>query len=268
MNRLVRALQDSREQQRLMLVGFLPAGWPDRGRHEACVAAVMDGGVDALEIAVPSPPLPMDGPLLQQAAEVAVREVGTAGAALRLAARGRGERRAAIIGLFYRHAFDELGLQGVIDTCVESDADALLLPEHSFAEQVEIARSARAAGLEQVLFLFLEKDLELLADLDLQSPVIYVQSADLRTGDPFDAAKARERVGELREALGGQDAAVLVGFGVRGAEEIGELAGSSIDGVIVGTALTAAAKDGHAPLADMVRDMLPALDRRPQTTGV
>lgn len=268
MNRLVEALQDSREQHRLLLVGFLPAGWPDRSRHEACVAAVMDGGVDALEIAVPSPPLPMDGPLLQQAAEVATREVGDAATALRLAAQARGHRRSAIIGLFYRHAVDELGVRGVIDTAVAADADALLMPEHTFAEQLEIAHQARAAGLEQVLFLFLEKDLELLADLDLDRPIIYMQSADLRTGDPFDGAKARERVGELRDALAGRDAAVLVGFGVRGTKEIAELADCSIDGVIVGTALTAAARRGHAPLADMVRGMLPALDRRPQASGV
>lgn len=268
MNRLVQALQDSRNQQRLLLVGFLPAGWPDRVRYEACVAAVMDGGVDALEIAVPSPPLPMDGPLLQQAAEVATREVGDAATALRLAARGRGDRRSAIIGLFYRHAVDEIGLQAVIDTAVAADVDALLMPQHSFAEQLLIARQVRAAGLEQVLFLYLEEDLELLADLDLDRPIIYMQSADLRTGDPFDGAKARERVGELRDALAGQDAAILVGFGVRGADEIAELVDSSIDGVIVGTALTAAAQDGPGSLAGMVRDMLPSLDRRSQRSGV
>lgn len=267
-NRLTQSLQQCREQRRLLLVGFLPAGWPERAQHESSVAAAFDAGIDALEIAVPNPPLLMDGPLLRRAAAVTSREVTDAADALTLAARGRADRRCPLIALFYRHAAEELGLSQLLDVCVEAGADAVLMPEHPFAEQLQIAEKARARGLEQVLFLHLEDDLPLLTATGLDRPVIYMQSADLQTGGPFDADKARERLGELREALGGRDAFVLVGFGVHGAEEVGELADSSADGVIVGTALTRAAEGGTAPLVDLVTTMLPALARPCASSGV
>ncbi|MDQ3485096.1 MAG: tryptophan synthase subunit alpha, partial [Actinomycetota bacterium] len=153
------------------------------------------------------------------------------------------------------HAADQMTSEELLDACLAAGADALVMPEHSFDEQLELAVMARAVGLEQVLFLYLEQDLKLLAETKLHAPVIYLQSADLQTGGPFDAVKANERLGEVRESLGGREAFVLVGFGIRGAEEAATLVNSSADGVIIGTALTEAAVRGPGAVADLVHSM-------------
>ena len=65
-------LAKARGENRAALVGYLPVGFPDvQGSIEAMVAMV-EAGVDVVEIGVPySDPL-MDGPVIQHAAEAAL----------------------------------------------------------------------------------------------------------------------------------------------------------------------------------------------------
>lgn len=262
MNRLTDRLAWSRAGRRLFLVGYLPAGYPGGLQFTASVRAAFDAGVDAMEIGLPNPPRPLDGPLIQEAARIGASHVDGAEHALRLAVAARQHEGQAIIALAYRQAVDELGVDELLAACVRTGSDAVLLPEHPLSDQIAVAHRARAAGLEQILFLSLEEDLPLLADSGLDDPVIYLQSADLQTGGAFDAAKAGERLDELRAALGGAGAYVLVGFGVRGPLEIASLASSSADGAIVGTAVVEAAQHGPAGVAALVESIQSALPKR------
>lgn len=262
MNRLTSRLRAVRASGRLFVLGFLPAGYPGRSGFVAGVAAAFDAGADALEIAIPNPPLPLDGPLIQAAGQQGAAAISGPHEGLRLAALQRREPDQAVVALAYRHAAAQLGQQGLLRTCLDADVDAVLMPEHSFAEQIEAATAARRVGLEQVLFIHLEKDLALLRDLPFADPVVYVQSADLQTGGTFDPAKARERVTELREAMGGRDAHVLVGFGVRGPDEVELLVGTSADGAVIGTTLVAAAGEGEQAVRRLVGSVRRAAERQ------
>ena len=260
-NRLATRLAWSRDGGRLALVGYLPAGYPTAAEHTACVRAAFEAGVDAMEIALPNPPLPLDGPLIQAAAAQGAEHVRDARHALELAARGRVHPDQAIIALAYRTAVEELGVEDLLRSCVAADVDAVLMPQHTMQEQIEMAHRTRAAGLEQVLFIYLEEDLPRLAASGLPDPVVYVQSADLQTGGSFDPAKARERLEELRDALVDPAAAVLVGFGLKGPAEVETLVGTSADGVVVGTAMVAAAGGGPEAVRDLAAAIQPALPK-------
>ncbi len=261
MNRLSQRLAAGRSGRRLVLVGYLPAGYPGREEFVACVRAAFEAGADAMEIALSNPPLPMDGPRIQQAAQLGARNVSGPLDALQRAAGARVQPDQSVVALAYRAAFDELGAERFLEVCVDGGADALLMPQHTMAEQLEMAHRSRAVGLEQLVFLHLQEDLPALAASGLTRPVVYLQSADLQTGGRFDAAKAVERLGEVREALAGRDAHVLVGFGVRGPEEAAALLDSTADGVIVGTSLVEAAADGPGAVRELVGRMQPALTR-------
>lgn len=262
MNRLGTRLAWSRDGGRLALVGYLPAGYPTAAEHTACVRAAFEAGVDAMEIALPNPPLPLDGPLIQAAAAQGAAHVRDPQHALELAAAGRVHPHQAVIALAYRTAFEELGAEEFLRVCVAADADAVLMPQHTMAEQIEMAHRTRAAGLEQVLFIYLEEDLPRLAASGLTDPVVYVQSADLQTGGAFDPDKAQERLGELREALADPGAMVLVGFGLKGRSQVETLIGSSADGVIVGTSMVEAARDGGPEaVRELTADIQPALPK-------
>lgn len=73
-SRLDDALSLARQQQRAALIGYLPAGYPNHEQSLAAFRAVVEAGVDVVEVGVPYTDPLMDGPVIQQAADQALRE--------------------------------------------------------------------------------------------------------------------------------------------------------------------------------------------------
>jgi tryptophan synthase alpha chain len=67
------AIDAATAQGRAALIGYLPVGFPDLSGSVDAAKALVDGGVDVLELGLPySDPL-MDGPVIQHAVEAALR---------------------------------------------------------------------------------------------------------------------------------------------------------------------------------------------------
>jgi len=60
-------------EDRAALIGYLPAGFPNQNDCAKIIKAMIDGGVDAVEIGFPYSDPVMDGPVIQEAAEIARR---------------------------------------------------------------------------------------------------------------------------------------------------------------------------------------------------
>ena len=257
--RLTRRLTQLGDERRGMLMGFLPTGFPTQDRFRAVVQAAFDAGLDALEVSMPGPAPELDGPLIQAAAERAAAEVPDIPAALRLAASSRSSDDDTIVALAYASTFDRISEEEFFAELLAADIDAYLLPQHPMSEQLVLGARARELGIEPVLFLYRQEDLSLLADSAIDSPVIYLQSADLRTGEKFNPEKTVERLGELAEALGHRHYYVCVGFGVRGPDEVVEVMASGAHGAIIGTQLVRAAEEGPDAITALVDAVAPAL---------
>ncbi|PRI11176.1 tryptophan synthase subunit alpha [Leucobacter massiliensis] len=257
--RMRRRLAQLESERRGMLMGFLPAGFPEPDAFRAVAQAAFGAGLDALEVSMPGPAPELDGPLIQAAAERASAHLDGIPAALRLAASSRSEDADTIVALAYASTFAHIGPEAFFDELVAADIDAYLLPQHPMREQLALGERARARGIEPVLFLYLQEDLELLAASPIEEPVIYLQSADLRTGGAFNPEKAAERLAELAEALGERRYFVCVGFGVRGPEEVEALMATGANGAIIGTQLVRAADEGPDAVTALVDSVAPAL---------
>src|ERR671911_2843675 len=71
------AFRRARSEGRAALVGYLPAGYPTVDGAVRALAAMVEAGVDIVEVGLPySDPL-MDGPTIQQAVESALRSKTT-----------------------------------------------------------------------------------------------------------------------------------------------------------------------------------------------
>lgn len=243
-------------------MGFLPAGYPSPEGFRAAAQAAFESGLDALEVSMPGPAPELDGPLIQNAALQAAPQMSGIPDALRLAASSRLHPDDSIVALAYLSTFEGISVGDLLSEIVAADVDGILLPQHTMVEQLEVGLSAQAKGIEPVLFLHRQEDLELIATSALVNPVIYLQSADLRTGGAFNPVKAEERLNELRAALHGKSYSVCVGFGVRGLEEVRVLMAAGADGAIIGTRLVAAAGDSPEAVARIVDEVAPALVRR------
>lgn len=72
MSKLSDVLARAKAEDRAALIGYLPAGYPSvAGSIEAC-RAMIEGGVDVVEIGLPYSDPQMDGPVIQRAVQAAL----------------------------------------------------------------------------------------------------------------------------------------------------------------------------------------------------
>src|SRR5919107_2056106 len=62
-----------RSENRAALIGYLPVGYPTYDDSVAGMLAMVEGGVDAIEVGVPYTDPGMDGPVIQVAVDAALR---------------------------------------------------------------------------------------------------------------------------------------------------------------------------------------------------
>jgi len=64
----------TKAENRAALIGYLPAGFPTIADSAKVIAAMVEGGVDAIEIGFPYSDPVMDGPVIQNAAEQSLKQ--------------------------------------------------------------------------------------------------------------------------------------------------------------------------------------------------
>ena len=62
----------TKSEDRAALIGYLPAGFPTQKDSKLIIKAMIDGGVDAIEVGYPYSDPVMDGPVIQAASEQAI----------------------------------------------------------------------------------------------------------------------------------------------------------------------------------------------------
>ena len=70
---LEKLFEKTKQEKRAALIGYLPAGYPDQKSSAKIIKAMIDGGVDAIEIGFPYSDPVMDGPVIQAASEEAIK---------------------------------------------------------------------------------------------------------------------------------------------------------------------------------------------------
>ncbi|MEY2773549.1 MAG: hypothetical protein RJB51_970, partial [Actinomycetota bacterium] len=70
------AFARAKSENRAALIAYLPAGYPTEDGAVECIAAMVEGGVDIVEIGFPYSDPVMDGPTIQDAVNISL-EGGT-----------------------------------------------------------------------------------------------------------------------------------------------------------------------------------------------
>ena len=73
MSALADALSKAKAENRAALIGYLPVGYPSIDGSIEAMLAMVEGGVDVVEVGVPYSDPGMDGPVIQRAVDPAVR---------------------------------------------------------------------------------------------------------------------------------------------------------------------------------------------------
>jgi tryptophan synthase alpha chain len=227
-------LDRCRAQGRAALVGYLPVGFPDVPGSIAAMTAMVEAGVDIVEIGLPySDPL-MDGPVIQHAADVALRggtrvvDVFAATAAVR-------DCGAPALVMTYWNLVLRRGVDRFAADLQAAGGSGVITPDLIPDEAGEWIAASDQHGLDRVFLVAPSSTRERLATVTAACRgFVYAASTMGVTG-------ARARVGSDAEGLVSRtrevsDLPVCVGLGVSTGQQAAEVARFA-DGVIVGSAL-------------------------------
>ncbi len=256
-SRLAATFAAARADGRAALIGYLPAGYPDlAGSIEVC-RTMVEAGCDIVEVGVAYSDPVMDGPVIQAAAEqalrggVGVRDVFSVVEAI----TGAGGQ--AVV-MSYWNPVLRYGIDRFARDLAGAGGAGIITPNLIPEEADEWFAASAAHDLDRI-FLVAPSSTEerLVKTLEASRGFIYAASTMGVTG-------AREAVSSAAPALCARvrahsDIPIGVGLGVRSGTQAAEIAAYA-DGVIVGSALVSAAGEGldavralTAELADGVR---------------
>jgi tryptophan synthase alpha chain len=250
-------------EDRAALIVYLMAGYPDQATSLAAAEAALDAGADLLEIGIPFSDPVADGPVIAAAGHEAV-------------SAGRGFDSAVLVGRALRDAGREQPLlamgylnpvvaRGSATACRElADAgfDGLIVPDLPAGEDRQLERQVAAAGLALSLLVTPNTPADRLElAIGGSTGFLYVVPLFGVTGARQEvAATTRPLLEAARERAAGR-VPVAVGFGVSRPEHVAELAPVA-DGIIVGSAVVAALRDGGpAQVGELVEGLAGATGR-------
>lgn len=252
------AITAANEDRRAALIVYLPAGFPDMDTSRACLEAAAEAGADLLEVGFPySDPL-MDGPVIQQANQVAM-DAGYTPRDDFAMCRELNDRVdiPTLVMTYYNilwHYNAPNRLSAFAADAAASGLAGAIVPDLPVAESGEWVAAATAAGLARVfLVASTSADDHLAAAARASDGFVYATSTLGVTGTRESLSdRAGPLVSRLR-ALSTRP--VCVGIGVSTAAHAEAVAGFA-DGVIVGSAAVRAAADGGpAAVADLVSEL-------------
>ena len=248
-----------RAEDRSALIGYLPTGFPDVQTSISAMTALVESGCDIIEVGVAYSDPGMDGPTIAAATEVALRggvRVRDALAAVEAITNAGGH---AVV-MSYWNPVLQWGVDAFARDLASAGGVGIITPDLIPDEADEWFRASDAHNLDRIFLVAPSSTPERLATTVRASRgFVYAASTMGVTGarDAVSAA-APELVRRVREL---SDIPVGVGLGVRSRAQAAQI-GSYADGVIVGSALVTALKDGIPSVIALTKELAEGVRQR------
>lgn len=245
MSRLGERIATARTEDRAALIAYLPVGYPDVAGSIAAMTAAVEAGADVVEIGVPYSDPGMDGPVIQQAVDVAVR----AGVGMRDVLRATEAVAAAgavPVVMSYWNPVERYGVDRFAADLSAAGGAGAITPDLIPDEAAEWLAAADGADLDRVFLVAPSStDARLRSTTAACRGFVYAASTMGVTGTRATVGSAAEELVARTRAVA-PDLAVCVGLGVSNGAQAAEVAGFA-DGVIVGSAYVRELLEGRGP---------------------
>ena len=247
-------IAEIRAEGRSALIGYLPVGYPDVQSSITAARAMVDAGVDVVELGLPYSDPVMDGPVIQRAVDLAltrgVRVSDTLRAVEAVAATG-----APVLVMSYWNPVLRYGVDGFARDLAAAGGAGLITPDLIPDEAGEWIAASDAHGLDRVFLVAPSSTRERLA-LTTRAcrGFVYAASTMGVTGTRGTVGEHAQRLVTATRVAGAEY--VCVGLGVSSREQAAQVAGFA-DGVIVGSALVRTLGDDVPlePLRSLVAEL-------------
>lgn len=266
-NRLDRAFQRLRTQGEKALIIYLMAGDPNLTETEQLVVELEKAGADIIELGVPFSDPIADGPVIQQAAERALRSGTTLRGVLSMVGRLRAQSEIPLVCMAYYNSIHAFGPERFCREAVAAGVDGLIVPDMPPDEAGPLQAPASAAGLRLIFLLAPTSTAVRRAYVARQSHgfVYYVSLTGITGAKLGKVSEIGRNVEYIRKI---SKTPIAVGFGVSTPEDAAAVSAVA-DGVIVGSAIVKQIAAGQqqqgmvARVCGFVQNLKRAMTARP-----
>jgi tryptophan synthase alpha chain len=259
------SLAKAKADGRAALIGYLPVGFPDVDASIDAMRALVEGGADVVEVGVPYSDPVMDGPVIQAAVDVAVRQGTGLGDALRAVAAVADAGAAAVI-MSYWNPIERYGVERFAADLAAAGGSGAITPDLVPDEAAAWLAASDAHGLDRIFLVAPSStDARIASTAAACRGFVYAASTMGVTGTRDQGGEAAQQlVARVRRAS--PDFPVCVGLGVSDGQQAARVAAFA-DGVIVGSALVRRLVDqpgtaGVAALGALTGELADGVRRR------
>ena len=261
MSSLRSSFEAARARDSALLVGYLPAGFPSVDGCIAAAVAMVEAGVDVVEIGLPYSDPVMDGPVIQEAVEHAL-QAGVRIADVFATVAAVAKTGAPTLVMTYWNPVERYGVERFAQDLAAAGGAGVITPDLTPEESRAWTEAAHAAGLETVFLVAPSSPVERIDKVaEVTTGFIYAASTMGVTGARASVGvKAHDLVDRIRAR---SNSPVAVGLGVSAPDQAREVAAYA-DGVIVGSAFirllidAETEADGTRAVADLAGELASA----------
>ena len=227
------------------LVGYLPVGFPDLATSIEAAVALVENGVDVLELGVPYSDPVMDGLAIQKATQASLENGFKLSHTFEAVAAITARVSAPVLVMTYFNPVLQYGVDRFADDLLAAGGAGLITPDLVPDQAGPWLATSERTGLDRVFLAAPSStDARLRLAVENSRGFVYAVSTMGITGARADVDKAaRGLVARLRDAGA---TSTCVGVGISTGEQVREVLAYA-DGAIVGSALVTALAEGGVP---------------------
>jgi tryptophan synthase alpha chain len=231
--RLDLVFEKVRAENRAALIAYIPAGFPSQEGCAKVIEALAEAGVDAIEIGYPYSDPVMDGPTIQEAAEISLKG-GTGAAEVFAALKTASDTGVAAVVMTYWNPIEKYGVDAFAKSIVDNGGSGVITPDLTIEESDNWLEATAKYEINPIYVVAPSTADNRLAKVTAKTGgFVYAASVmgvtGARSNISVDASALVARVKETTHLP------VSVGLGVSTREQAQQVAGYA-DGVIVGSA--------------------------------
>jgi len=252
MNRIERKFRTLKRQDKAAFIAFITCGYPNLSTTHKLILQFAKIGVDIIELGVPfSDPL-ADGPIIQEASQIALKRGVNLNKILNLVKAVRKDIDIPLIIMTYYNPIFCFGEERFAKKAAACGVDGVIIPDLPPEEGRSFIRSANKFGLDTIFFLSPTSTRERIKFVSgVSRGFIYYVSLTGVTGPRQNLP--RDLINNLKAIKKLTDKPVCVGFGISSIKQV-KAVYKIADGAIVGSAIIKKIKE-NIDKPDLVRNV-------------
>jgi tryptophan synthase alpha chain len=237
MNTIQQVFQKQKQRGYGCLIGYITAGDPTPERTVEIANALIQGGVDILELGLPFSDPIADGPTIQNASLRALKAGTTPERVLEIAREIKGKHDIPIVIMTYYNPVYKYGVAEFLAKAKAAGVDGFIVPDLPVEEAAVYRKAAKDSQLDTIFLASPATSKERLEKIvDASSGFLYLFSRFGVTGAQTAVADTTVELIKRFQPVTSGRVPLAVGFGISAPQHVKRVISAGADAAIVGSA--------------------------------